>query len=356
MILDCTHIPTGPSNTAMEYLCKSVEEHGLFHPHPTDRLMAAMEDASTWWVTHALQGIKVLAIQAFGLGDADSLRGLLKKADPEHVGPKCRQLERKLATTEPGTLSLPEYLDVLDCWLWKYLPPAVSTAHAHRQAMQQYLAGWARQVETPKSADQARAIVEALPTTVGEASPQYPLTSLDRARIQVAQASAARYVQRLTAQTRAALQDVIINAERRRIAHAHDRYDLRPLEQQLRDSFGDLNRDWRRIAVTETAINANDAYLSRFQPGAQVKWLIHPGACVYCESQKNKVFTVVAPDHPRKDPYTMVWVGKFAENVGRALAKRKRLESGELTDRSLDELVVPVIPAHPGCRCLYVPA
>ena len=356
MILDCTHIPTGPSNTAMEYLCKSVEESGLFHPHPTDRLMAAMEDASTTWMTQALHGIQVLALQAFGLGGAESLQGLLTKATADEWGPKCQRLERKLATTEPGTLSLDEYLAVLDCWLWKYLPPTVSSHQAHRQAMQQYLAGWAQHAESPKTAEHARSIVDALPTTLDDAGRHYPLTHFDRDRIRVAQASAARHVQRLTAHTRAALQDVIINAERRRIAHAQDRYDLRPLEQQLRDSFGDLNRDWRRIAVTETSINANDAYLARFTPGEKVRWLIHPGACVYCESQKNKVFTVVAPDHPRKDPYTMVWVGKFAENVGRSLAKRKRLESGELTDRGPDELVVPVIPAHPGCRCLYVPA
>lgn len=352
MILDCTHVPHGPSNHALEYLSKSVEEAGLWHPHPTSRLLSAMEQASTIDVCDQLELIRGAALKALtGVGEH-----ALTKAVPDDLGPKCRKLERQLRDVEPGTLDLDTYLDVLDCWLWRYLPPALAAQQAKRRAVQQYLLGLLRYAGEPRDPAAARDLVEHLPATIEAAKPHFPLASLDEARIRVAQASAARHVQAITARTRSAMQEIIINAERRRIVSGHTAYDVRPLEQQLQDAFGELNRDWRRIAVTETAINASDAYLSRFKPGEKVKWLAHPGACRYCEDQNGTIFTVVAPDHPKKDPHTMVWVGKHAENIGRSMAKRKRLESGELVDREPHELLIPAIPSHPSCRCTYSPA
>lgn len=352
MIVDCTHIPTGPLNRTLDELCKSVEEAGLLQPHPTSRLLAAMEQATTEDVQVRVDGILVLALRAFGLGG--HTRELVKAA-PDDLGPKCRKLERKLTEVEPGTLSLETYLDVIDCWLWRYLPPALAAQQAQRRAVQQYLVGLSRYAADVHEAAVAVALVATLPTTRTQARDRFPLTTFDEARIRIAEASAGRNIQSITARTRTAIQDVLINAERRRVATGQEAYDPRPLEQQLRDTFADLNRDWRRIAVTETATHASEAYLSRFAPGAKVRWLAHPGACRYCESQHGKVFTVVAPDKAHKDPETEVWVGKQAENIGRAIAKRKRLENGEVVARTADELVIPAIPSHANCRCLYVP-
>lgn len=350
MLLDCTHIPHGPLNETLEVLCKSVEEKGLMHPHPTDRLMDAMEAFSTEVVLWRSNAIQAEANRALGVYPE-----LLKKAAPGDMGPKCRNIERQLLTEEPGTLPMELYLQALDCWLWRYLPPAQSAHEASRMAIKQYLAGLSRHSATPKTPGEAMEVVYALPASLESARGRFPLTRFDQERIAVAEASAGRHVQAITARTRAALQDVIIGAERRRIAEGGKAYAVAPIEQQLRDKFGELNRDWRRIAVSETAINASEAYLSRLPLGSKVKWLSHPGACRYCESQSGKIFTVVISSKSNKNPETEVWVGKQAENTGRSISKRKRIETGELVDREPDELVVPAIPAHPICRCLWVP-
>lgn len=349
MLLDCTHIPHGPLNETLETLCKSVEESGLFHPHPTNALLDAIEEASTKWVSAKLIAIKAEADRALGVYPE-----LLTKAASEDMGPKCRQLERQLVSQEPGTLPMNVYLEALDCWLWRYLPPRQAEQQGAMMAIKQYLVGLSRYDEQTPGAP-PRTVVENLPVTLDRMQTRFRLTKFDQARIDVAQAVAARQIQAITARTRSAIQDVIVNAERRRMMHGGRAYAVAPLEQQLRDTFGELNRDWRRIAVSETAINASDAYLSRLPLGSKVKWLSHPGACRYCESQKGKVFTVVDPSAPNKDPETEVWVGKQAENIGRSISKRKRIETGELVDREPDELVVPAIPAHPICRCLWVP-
>lgn len=350
MILDCTHAPTVPSNEALELLCKSAEDVGLFQAHPTDVLLAEVENDGTEWMQQALGQVEAVAREALTGVKAGAP---VLKAGPDDLGPKCRHLEQRLRAEVPGTLSMDEYLAVIDCWLWKYLAPAAATRQAQRQAVKQYLAGIVRGAETIRTAAAAKDRAATLPTTITEAEKAFRLTALDRQRISVAEASAARHVQGLTARTRSALQDVIIQAERRRLAHGEQSFQLRPLDQQLRDSFGELNRDWRRIAVSETSINASEGYLGLMKPGETVIWMAHPGACRYCESMDGRAFTVVAVTHPRKDPESMVWPGKHAENVGRSISKRKRLDDGSLTDRSADELVVPMIPAHPICRCTW---
>ncbi len=354
MLLDCSHIAAGPMNQTMEFLCKSVEEAGLWHPHPTDRLLSAMEAVSTTWMSQALQGIQALALHAFGVAGADSLREVLAKAKTEDVAVKCRALEKKMAGLEPGSLSLDDYLSVIDCWLFRYLPPALAVQKAKRTAIQQYLVGLARHDTSPTTTEAAMTVVETLPATVGMGTDHYRLSAFDHARIHVAEATAARHIGNLTQATRSAMHDIVIRAEQRRLTSGTTTYDPVPLQQHLSDAFGELNRDWRRIAVTETSLNATDGYLSRLKPGEQVKWLAHPGACRYCESQNGKRFTVVAPDHPRKDPFTQVWVGKSVENIGRSISPRKRLEDGSLANRTAAEMLVPAITAHPSCRCLYV--
>lgn len=128
-----------------------------------------------------------------------------------------------------------------------------------------------------------------------------------------------------------------------------------PVEQQLRDNFGEFNLDWRRITVFERAIDANNRFLARYKPGETVKWLTPPEACQYCQQLNGRIFTVVSPSKPNKNPEAEIWVGKADENRGKRLNPLIRLPSGRLRKRKPDEKKAPAIPLHEHCRCLWLP-
>jgi hypothetical protein len=146
------------------------------------------------------------------------------------------------------------------------------------------------------------------------------------------------------------------DATRHRIAntilsHIQERGLSRPakLEQSLRDDFGVMNRDWRRVAITETGEAANLTYLSEFPDGTRVKRLeAYEGACPFCRSINGRVFVWSETERPDSDGWTHVWPGKT--NVGRSASPRKRTEQG-LVERTPAELWWPAAGVqHPHCR------
>jgi|GEM_PF-2654885 len=355
MLIDASQVRAEEANAVTDYLCKSVEDALLDDRHPTDEILAEVEDDSVAWVSQALDALqrRMLVMLRGGLDHA-----ALVKAVPDDPLAHCRDLEHRARTAPPGSLSLAEYMDIVDCLMMRYLPPSVALSVAKRQAVKQYVAGFIRdEIKDPAAGtpDKARAMIAALTGTLAEAKRRWTLHPTDEARIRLAETQGARMMTDLTAATRSRIQKVILDAERRRVVSGYATYAGPPLAQALADEFGTINRDWRRIAVTETANNAADGYLSARGVGQQVRWLAHPGACVGCATWHATVFTIVDPAKPDKDPYTEVWPGKAVMNVGRSLAKRKRLDDGTLVDRPADEFVIPVISLHPHCRCSWVP-
>ena len=80
---------------------------------------------------------------------------------------------------------------------------------------------------------------------------------------------------------------------------------------------------------------------------------IYASACGFCRKIHGVVATVVTPDHPNKDPDTMVWVGK--NNIGRSASPKKRV-GDVLVPRTPDEMWwLPAGLAHPHCRGRWVP-
>ena len=348
MKLDLSNIGTAQTNAALELLCKSVEDSLIWNDHPTDRLLNAVERSMEKAVSDPIHILHVAMQQVF--------RPLLRKAKDEDEKGHCRELDQRIRSAPAGTLGMTDYLDIIDCLMRRYMPVDFLSNRVKQQAVKQYMAGFIRheiKVGAGITTGKANAMVDALPETITEAKRIYAITPLDEARIRVAQASASRLVSNLAADTRSAMQKIIVHAERSRINRQGPAYDVHALQQELSDNFATLNLDWRRIAVTETAINAADGFLAATAVGEVLRWASHPGACVYCASQNGKLFTVVRADQLHKDPATQVWAGKHLMNVGRSIAKMKRTEHG-MEARSADELLVPAIPAHPGCQCPWV--
>ena len=116
------------------------------------------------------------------------------------------------------------------------------------------------------------------------------------------------------------------------------------------DTFADLNRDWRRLALTESAAAHANGQLAAVDPaeGWEAVWIAAAGACPWCRQFNGRVLRVVAPDAPNKDGETQIWVGKT--NIGRAGAAKRR--DGSV--RTAGERWWAAIPCHPNCSCFFV--
>jgi hypothetical protein len=144
------------------------------------------------------------------------------------------------------------------------------------------------------------------------------------------------------------------------------------LQELVFSDVGELNRDWKRIAITETNQAFADGYVGKQQHGDFVIGVSMPDACPSCfELIHNKVYQVTKtppPDYSNLtgDQYReqatkwekFVWEGKT--NTGRSSAKRKRLNplqgnaTSNLREREHHEQAMPAIPLHPSCRCRWI--
>lgn len=126
------------------------------------------------------------------------------------------------------------------------------------------------------------------------------------------------------------------------------------LVERLRDEFGELNRDWRRIAITEAGETANLGYLAAFPHGTKVRRVeAYDGACPFCREINGRVFEWVDAATPDKDGERQVWPGKT--NYGRSASPMKRTPLG-LTHREPEEMWwVAAGVQHPNCRGRWVP-
>lgn len=172
-----------------------------------------------------------------------------------------------------------------------------------------------------------------------DTDPQY------RASMQFAEDRAAENIVDLTNRQYKAIHDVIVTAQQNRVSP-------RQLESDLFHTFGEMNRDWRRIAETEIATNVNNAALITELARERVdgdyvymKGLSSPRACKWCWSEvHNKVFVLLdAPPTGGGDQveidgktFTAIWPNK--SNVGRA-RRDWWVASGT---------------QHPHCQCTFV--
>lgn len=128
-------------------------------------------------------------------------------------------------------------------------------------------------------------------------------------------------------------QQKIISGVKNLVAQARrERWEPRDLERKLFEKFGEYNRDWRRIALTELAEATNNGYLSGLEDGQAVIGQSAVDQCDAClKLVNNKVYTF---RNQPGDPNRELWVGK--SNVGR----KKR------------DWTAAVI-MHPHCRCRW---
>ena len=200
---------------------------------------------------------------------------------------------------------------------------------------------------------QALAIVQAI-SAAGTLARAEDLAHLNRTQAAYAQAKAADLIVELTDRARHGIKRLVLDhLEQNHLAGVSSAANWRPLEQALRDQFGDLNRDWRRIALTEVGEAHNQGFIATLPAGTYVRRLeVYAGACAFCQKIDGAILQVVDPAKPDKDWDREVWAGK--SNVGRSGSPRKRV-GNVLVERTDSELwKIPAGLVHPHCRGRFV--
>jgi hypothetical protein len=159
-----------------------------------------------------------------------------------------------------------------------------------------------------------------------------PLQPQEVETVKNAEVRTAEKITEVADRHRAQIKQIVLQA-------INGRWTPQKLAQMLFDKFGEQNRDWRRVAITELAMATNDAYLSGCEEG-DIVW-VPPveGACQYCKKYlEGKSFTVTHKaelmGHNYDQEMQYVWVGKT--NYGHTAAT-----------------YIPCIPLHPNCRHRY---
>jgi len=150
-----------------------------------------------------------------------------------------------------------------------------------------------------------------------------PLQPQEVRAVEHAEMRAGDKIQEISDKHRTGVRQLIIQAQ-------NERWSAHKLAQMLFDKFGEQNRDWRRVAITELAMATNDAFIAGCAEGTEV-W-IPPvvGACEYCQTMLEGKTFIVTTD-VSSDPMKYIWVGK--SNYGRSTKEW-----------------VPCVPLHPNCR------
>lgn len=158
-----------------------------------------------------------------------------------------------------------------------------------------------------------------------------PLTEREAEAVKHAALHAGDKITEISAKHMAGVRQLVMQAKK-------ERWSAQELASKLFDKFGDHNRDWRRVAITELAFAANDAYLSGCDEGDTLIGMGAVGACKHCQNLiigKQVTFRSRPPENGSFSTDTKeVWVGKT--NYGNRVSE-----------------YVAAIPLHPHCRCRW---
>ena len=245
--------------------------------------------------------------------------------------------------------TIDDHMLSIDYVVQRYLPQTSLTTEAEWLAVK---AGMMGKVQANLTKDptehQADAILEAMPSTVAAAAQQFNLSNATGRVLDFARVRACENVVSLADSVRHRMRYIVAaDLEQRQMGNIPP--GTGSLEQKLFDEFGQLNRDWRRIAVTEAGEAMNTGMIASLPMGAKVKRIEqYADACPFCKKIHGAVMTVVDPSDPDKDPDKDVWTGK--NNIGRSASPRRR-QGGTLVERTPDEMwQIPSGLVHPHCR------
>jgi hypothetical protein len=357
-LIDVGSLSAAQTDAALEFLCKA---------HGDDPLSDAI------WDEHPSPFIRHLVelfterglLRLSGCRDelTQWLSGALHKAGPTPQRPDgamVRWTPAELALVRiyltalpPADYALDDYLLLTDFLFQRYLPADDMRTEAQWLSTRASLMGRIQANMANVTEGQADILLAALPVTAAAAIQTFDMSAVQAAVMSYASAHAAENVASFTDAARHKIRRAIMEVESERIAERPGTI-ASALQSRLFDEFGDLNRDWRRIAVTEAGEALDQGVVASSPIGAKLKRVeVYRDACPFCKKIDGLIMTVAHPADPDKDGTREVWPGKT--NIGRAAAPRKRV-GGELIAREPEERWwIPAGVVHPHCRGRWVP-
>lgn len=358
LFLDITHLSEGVTDDALELICKATHDHddGIWKPHESILIRRLIELFTQRGLDRLAEVKKqILAWEAGSYHNPDASK-------PEHKPGMMQQwsaaeldlVKIYLQALPVADWSLDDHMMAVDYVVQRYLPADELLTESEWMTTKASMMG---KVQASMTADvaakQVDAILAALPATAAAATTQFKLSSQFKAQLDFSRVKSAENVRALTDAVRHRMRNTVLQ-------HLEDQ-QTKPqgvpsssLESKLFDQFGFLNRDWRRIAVTEAGEAQTQGYIASLQPGAKVKRVEqYANRCSFCTKIDGVVAEVVSPSAAVKNPDTQIWPGK--NNIGRSASPKKRVGS-LLVPREADEMWhLPAGLAHPHCRGRWVP-
>lgn len=352
LLVDLAGLRASTVDDALDLLAKAESEGGgdIWAPHPNPLVRRIVEVFSS----RGLQRSKALTdeLGRWLNGDRPQLSTAVPPTRPDEAMLRWTPDELRLVRTylealRPAEFMLDDWLLLVDWLVQRYLPLTDLRSEADWLATRAGFMGRIQAALGDVGADDADLILTHLPPPP-EAAKLVPPTT--QAAIAFGRARACEAVTAISDQTRHRLRSIVTDHVEAQLTGAPFGGSL---ESKLRDAEGALNRDWRRVAVTEATELAGQGFIAAQSPGTRVRRVEqYRGACSFCRGIDGSVLTVVAADDPKKDGEKDVWPGK--SNRGRSGAARRRGEGG-LIDRDPGERWwVPAGAAHPNCRGRWV--
>lgn len=354
LFVDLIELGERVTNDALEFLCKA--DHGqddsIWAPMDSP-LIARLVELFTQRGLDRLDAVRT-ELLAWSAGARHTPGERIVR--PVGLMGRWTQTELSLARIylehlPPAEWTLEDHMLAVDHTVQRYLPADDMRTEADWLSTRASLMGRV-QANMDANADQVDVLIAAMPGTAAEAIAAFGGTRAQNATMLFAQERCAENVRNLAEDARHRMRAVVA-------AHVVDRELGIPaptssLETKLLDQFGTLNRDWRRIAVTEAGEAQTAGYVASVPRGTKVKRVEqYKNACAFCRKIDGRIMEVVDPARDDKDPETMIWPGKT--NVGRSASPRKRV--GQVfKEREPDEMwQVPVGLVHPHCRGRWIP-
>jgi hypothetical protein len=250
-----------------------------------------------------------------------------------------------LETLPPAQFALGDWMLVVDYLVQRYLPHDHLVAEADWLATRAVLMG---RVQANLANITERQAARVLEDQAVAAAAKLAASRVQQSVLQYGRARAAENIVSLTDGMRHRIRKTLIDHQE--AVTLGDRTE--DLQGKLLEDFGQWNRDWRRIAVTEVTEMSGQGMIAALPVGSRVRRVEMYNCCSFCKKIDGMEFTVVPADQRFKDPWKHFWTWKT--NVGRSASPRKRV-GGVLIPREPEEMWVPVPGAtHPHCRGLNI--
>ena len=353
LLLDLSDVDDHHVDSTLEHLCKAHEHEptaDIWEPHSNPLVRKIVE----LFTARGLERSDLLKaeLQAWMSGG----RHRPQAAPAARPAPamvrwsldELRLVQTYLEALAPASFTLDDWMMVVDYLVQRYLPTSDLRSEADWLASRAAMMGRVQAALGEATAPEADTILTALAMPADMARAAAALTPVQRAVLDFGRARAAEHVVGLADAQRQRMRNLIVDHAEAKFLGDAARAD-EALQSKLLDAFGTLNRDWRRIAVTEATENANQGFVAAQAPGTKIRRVErYRGACPNCRAINGLVLTVVEPQTANKDGQDEVWVGKT--NVGRSASPKKRGDDG-LIDRPPEERWWPAAGAmHPHCR------